>query len=283
MGETPTTPADIRAAQRDSWDGAAAGWQAWWPLVEAGSDEVNRRLLTLARLGEGMRVLDVATGIGEPALSAAQVVGPSGSVVATDVSEAMLDIARERVADAGVGNVELVCADEELAGVDGPFDVVLSRWGVMFFADVPGFLARAHELLRPGGRLAVAVWASPPEVPMAAAFGAAAQVLGVPPPDPDAPGPFRFADVDAFAGLLADAGFTGVTSETATTRLELDSAETFTRFIGDIAAPIRAWIAEQPDRADEVWAAVTESARPFEQADGVIMDNTAPLVAAAKP
>lgn len=280
MGET--TPAEIREAQRASWDAAATGWWRWWPTVEAGSDQLNRRLLAMAGLDEGMRVLDVATGIGEPALSAAEVVGSTGSVVATDVSEAMLDIARERIADAGVANVELVCADEQLDGVDGAFDAILSRWGVMFFADVPGFLVRARELLRPGGRLALAVWASPDQVPMASAFAAAAQVLGVPSPPPDAPGPFRFADVDAFATTLADAGFADVTVDNATVRLELDSAETFTRFIGDVAAPIQAWIAQQPERADEVWAAVTEAARAFEQSDGVVMDNTAPLFAATK-
>ncbi len=280
MGET--TPAEIREVQRASWDTAAAGWWRWWPTTEAGSDQLNRRLLAMAGLDEGMRVLDVATGIGEPALSAAEMVGSTGSVVATDVSEAMLDIARERIADAGVANVELVCADEQLAGVDGIFDAILSRWGVMFFADVPGFLVRARELLRPGGRLALAVWASPDHVPMASAFAAAAQVLGVPSPPPDAPGPFRFADVDAFAATLADAGFADITVDLATVRLEFDSAETFTRFIGDVAAPIQAWIAEQPERADEVWAAVTEAARAFEQPDGVVMDNTAPLFAAAK-
>lgn len=283
MGETPTTPTEIRQAQRDSWDTAAAGWRRWWPSMEAGSDQVNRRLLAMAGLDEGMRVLDVATGIGEPALSAAEVVGQAGSVIATDVSEAMLDIAGQRAADAGAANVELACVDEELAGIEGPFDAVLSRWGVMFFGDVPGFLARARQLLRPGGRLAVAVWASPDQVPMARAFAAAAQVLGVPLPPADAPGPFRFADVDAFATTLADAGFADVNTDTATVRLEFDSAETFTRFIGDVAAPIRAWIAQQPERADEVWAAVTEAARPYEQADGFVMDNTTPLLAATKP
>lgn len=283
MKDMPTTPAEIREAQRDSWDTAAAGWWRWWPAMEAASQRLNRRLLAMAGLDDGMRVLDVATGIGEPALSAAEIVGSRGSVVATDVSEAMLDIARQRSADAGVANVELVCADEQLAGLDGLFDAILCRWGVMFFGDVAGFLARAHQLLRPGGRLALAVWASPAQVPMATAFSTAAQVLGVPPPPPDAPGPFRFADVDALAAMLTDAGFADVTTATVTVRLEFDSAETFVRFIADIAAPIQGWIAQQPDRADEVWAAVTEAVRPFEQSDGFVMDNIAPLLAAAKP
>lgn len=282
MEETADTAAGIREAQRDSWDTAAAGWWRWWSTMEAGSHHLNRRLLAMAGLDRGMRVLDVATGIGEPALSAADVVGPEGSVVAVDVSEAMLGIARQRVADAGVTNVELVCADEQLAGIDGPLDAILSRWGVMFFGDVPGFLARAHQLLRPGGRLALAVWASPAQVPMAIAFVTAAQVLGVPPPPADAPGPFRFADVDAFAATLADAGFADVATETVTVRLEFDAAETFTRFIGDVAGPIRGWIAQQPERADEVWTAVTEAVRPFEQADGLVMDNAAPLLVATK-
>lgn len=283
MTGTPTTPEGIRRAQRASWDTVAAGWHKWWPSMEAGSEQLTQRMLALGGLTEGARVLDVATGIGEPALSAAQVVGPAGGVVATDVSEAMLDIARQRVADAGVTNVWLVACDERLAGIEGPVDAVLSRWGVMFFGDVPGFLARARELLRPGGRLALALWASPAQVPMATAFAAAARVLEIPSPPADAPGPFRFADVDAFAAMLADAGFTEVTHDTATVRLQFDSAETFTRFIGDIAAPIREWIAQQPARADEVWAAVTDAVRPFEGAGGLVMDNVAPVVAAVRP
>lgn len=282
MVVAPTSPEEIRKAQRDSWDIAAEGWWHWWPQMERASEAVTRRLLELGEVSAGTRVLDVATGIGEPALSAAEVVGPSGAVVATDMSEAMLAIARQRAADAGHRHVELVHGDERLADVEGPFDVILSRWGVMFFADVPGFLARAHELLRPGGRLALAVWAAPAQVPMAAAFSAAAQVLGVSPPPPDAPEPFRFADVDAFAATVADAGFADVTTDAATVRFELDSAATFTRFLGDVAAPIQAWIAEQPEKADAAWAAVTDAVARYERDDGFVMDNTAPLVAATR-
>lgn len=283
MAAPAADPQQIRTAQRDSWDTAAQGWWTWWPHMERSSAAVTRQLLAMAGVTDGMRVLDVATGIGEPALSAARIVGPSGSVVAVDVSPAMLEIARQRVTDAQLDNVELVCTDELLAGVDGPFDAIVSRWGVMFFGDVPGFLERARELLAPGGRLALAVWASPQEVPMAATFAIAAEVLDVPPPAPDAPGPFRFADVDAFAATVAGAGFADVATDAATVRFELDSTETFTRFMADIAAPIKAWLAQQPHRADEVWAAVADAMRPFEGPDGFVMDNTSPLVAATRP
>lgn len=283
MAGSPMSPDEIRKAQRESWDAAAKGWWHWWPQMERASTAVTQRLLELAGVAEGMRVLDVATGIGEPSLSAARRVGPSGSVVATDVSEAMLEIARERAADAGLSNLELVCTDERLEGIDGPFDAILSRWGLMFFADVPGFLHRAGELLRPGGRLAVAVWASPEKVPMSAAFAIAAKVLDAPPPPPDAPGPFRFADVDALAARFADAGFADIVQDAATSRFELASAEEFTRFMGDVAAPIKALLVEQPHRADEVWAAVADAVRPYEGDDGLVMENTAPLVVAAKP
>lgn len=282
MGAAPASPQEIRTAQRDSWDTAAQGWAKWWPEMERASDPVTRRLLDLGGVEAGMRVLDVATGIGEPALSAAKAVGPSGSVVATDMSPEMLAIAGHRVAEAQLGNIELVGCDELLADVAGPFDAILCRWGIMFFGDVAGFLQRARELLAPGGRLALAVWASPQEVPMAAAFATAAQVLELPAPPPDAPGPFRFADVDAFAAMVADAGFADVTTEAATVRFELDSSETFTRLMADIAAPIKAWLAQQPHRSDEVWAAIADAMRAHDTPDGFVMDNTSPLLAATR-
>jgi hypothetical protein len=82
--------------------------------------------------------------------------------------------------------------------------------------------------------------------------------------------------------MLADAGFADVTQDAATFRFELGSAEEFTRFMNDVAGPIKALLSKQPDRADEVWAAVANAVRPYEGADGLVMDNTAPLVVGTK-
>lgn len=122
---------------------------------QAGSD----LLVELARIGPGHTVLDVATGIGEPAVTAAYKVGPTGTVIATDQATLMLAVARERVAALGLTNVEFREIDAEALDFQEPrFDAVLSRWGLMFLPNLTGALANMRRLLKPGGRLARAVW-----------------------------------------------------------------------------------------------------------------------------
>ena len=105
--------ARYREEQRRQWDSVAAGWKKWWPTIENGAQNVSQRMIELAEVRPGHQVLDIATGIGEPALLAAGRVGPAGRVIATDLSFRMLDIARERAAALGMANVEFMEADAE--------------------------------------------------------------------------------------------------------------------------------------------------------------------------
>src|SRR3954470_6086221 len=101
-------PAEFRAAQRSSWNNAATGWDKWQKHLLEWTGHVSDRLVELAGVEPGSRVLDVAAGLGEPALTAARKAGPDGSVVATDISPAMLAHARERASAAGVANIEFI-------------------------------------------------------------------------------------------------------------------------------------------------------------------------------
>ena len=101
MGYPPGEPVRDADEQRSQWDRVAAGWQTWWRTIEDAAQPVSRRMLALAAVAPGQRVLDIATGIGEPALLAARRVGPQGRVVATDIAPAMLEIARERARSLG--------------------------------------------------------------------------------------------------------------------------------------------------------------------------------------
>ena len=92
----PFDPNQFKMGQRQSWDSVAQGWRIWWKPIEKGSQKLSNRLVELAKIKPGQRVLDIATGIGEPALTAAKLVGSSGHVIATDISVQMLAIARER-------------------------------------------------------------------------------------------------------------------------------------------------------------------------------------------
>jgi len=159
MSDSNPDDLKIKGQQKAAWDDSAEGWKRWWPAFERAAQLVNDRLVELANVRAGARVLDIATGSGEPALTAARAVGQSGRVIAVDMSPAMLAIARERVGALGLSNVELIESDAESLSLDADsFDAVLCRWGLMFMPDLDGVLRGMHRALKPGGRFATAVW-----------------------------------------------------------------------------------------------------------------------------
>jgi enediyne biosynthesis protein CalE5 len=274
MTATTFDPVQYKEVQRKDWTDAARGWRTWWPKIEAGVGVVSERLVDLAEIGPGDRVLDVATGIGEPALLAAGRVSPGGRVVGTDIAPGMIALARERAAEAGVDNVEFIEVDAEaLDFTDGEFDAVMSRFGLMFFPDLAEALARMRRALVPGGRLAAAVWAQPERAPFVSiAFRVVAQELELPPPGPGVPGPFSLADVAALEAAVRAAGFDDVRSETVAMEVEFESAEEYGAFMHDIAAPIHGMLAQRPaEQGKAVWDKIVDAARQFERDGGTIV------------
>jgi SAM-dependent methyltransferase len=172
---------------------------------------VSDRMLDLAGLAPGMRVLDLATGRGEPAIRAAQRVGPKGSVLGVDPSEGLLQIAREKAAAEALANLELRAVPaESLDGVGAAshFDVATVRWGLMAMSSPVAVLASARRALKPDGVLVAAVWAEPERVPY---YTLPRRVFerfrSLPPIDPEAPGTFRYADPRRIARDFGHAGF----------------------------------------------------------------------------
>jgi SAM-dependent methyltransferase len=288
MTETTTfDPAQYKADLRTEWRDAAPGWRAWLEVLEAadGGQAVSRSLVQLAGIGPGDAVLDVAAGYGEPGLTAARAVAPGGHVVCTDISGEMLAVGGERAAAAGLDNLEFLEGDaEELAFEEASFDAVLSRQGLQFLPDVAGVLARLGSLLKPGGRLAAAVWGPPQAVQFAASVPVIRAELQLPPPPAGIPGPFALADTDQLVGLVKAAGFTDVTAGTVTAVYRTDSPELATRWLRDVAPPISALVDAQPPEVQErVWAKVTQAWAPFTTADGrVRLENQAVWVTATK-
>jgi len=271
MSSQTFDPAAYKAGQRRDWTEAAGGYRKWWRRVEAMARPVGDRLIQLAAVRPGHRVLDIATGIGEPALTAARLVGPAGRVVGTDISPGMLEVARERAAELGLGNVEFHDMDAEALDLpESSFDAVLCRFGLMFLPDVDRALVGIRQLLVPGGRFAASVWGPPERVPMnSVTFGAIARVLELPPPAPGTPGLFSLADADALAGKLRAAGFAEVEMETLLVQAEFESLEEFILFLQEVAAPINNLLAdESPERRARVWGAVAEANEQFVGADG---------------
>lgn len=190
---------------------AAEIWRAYDATEARLTAPVSERMLELAGLRPGLRVLDLATGRGEPAIRAAQRVAPSGSVLGVDIAEDMLDMARARALREGVSNLELRKASAEtLEGVSkGHFDVTLVRWGLMYLDAPLAALGAARRAMVPRGVLVAAVWAEPERVPY---YSLPRRVLEriahVPPIDLQAPGTFRYSEIDRLERDLATAGFT---------------------------------------------------------------------------
>ncbi len=193
--------AEFRDGQRQQWNSAATGWRRWSELIDGAASGISERLVELAGVEPGSRVLDVAAGYGEPSLTAARRAGSEGSVLATDISAEMIAFGRERAAATGLENIKFVQSDA--ASLDFPaasFDAALSRWGIIFEPDAEAAAARIRSFLEPGGRMAISSWGSPDRVPfLAIPMRTAMQRLGVPPPQPgtwsplasDAPGAGR--------------------------------------------------------------------------------------------
>jgi ubiquinone/menaquinone biosynthesis C-methylase UbiE len=277
-------PVEFREGQRKQWSSAASGWLKWQELIDAGARVVSDRLVEMAGVEPGARVLDVACGLGEPTLTAARAAGEGGSVVATDIAPDMIALARERAAKAGIENVEFIeIAGNDLDFPDDSFDAAVSRWGIIFEPDGEGVAGRVLGFLKQGGRFAISSWGTPEQVPMLSIpMRTAMQRLGVPPPPPGTPGPLSRPTPDAIKGLLAGGGFSDVDVEEIDIEFEWDSPEEFTTFVKEIAPPITAMLAGHPvEVQDETWAAITEAVAETAGGDGPVRLTNRVLLAAA--
>ena len=285
MEGTKLDAVEFRDGQRQQWDSAATGWRKWSELIDGAASGISKRLVELAGVEPGGRVLDIAAGYGEPSLTAARAAGSEGSVVATDISAEMIAFGRERAVAAGLGNIEFVESDAaSLEFPEGSFDAALSRWGIIFDPDGEAAASRIRGFLEPGARMAISSWGPPDRVPfLAIPMRTAMQRLEVPPPPPGTPGPLSRPTPDALGGLLNVAGFTDVEVEEAHVTFEWQSPEEFTAFIKEIAPPINAIIDPHPQEVqDETWAAITDATRQAAADDGAVRFSNLALLAAGR-
>lgn len=271
---------DFKDKVKTDWasDVTAAAWQRTFHSMREQMRQVTGALLSAAEPRPGMHALDLAAGPGDPSLDLAAAIVP-GQLTSTDFSPAMLSALRHNASEAGLDNVVTeVCDAHELPFADGSFDLVVSRFGFMFFGDTPRALAEVRRVLKPGGRVAMLVWGPPGP---GTYFG-----TGVVPftsrmaqqPDPDGPGPMRFAQPGKLASLAAQAGFVKVTEASHNLPAPfLGTPEEFVTELLDIAAPFRKAVEGLPEdvRAEARQEALGSLAAI--EADGVI-HMTAPVV-----
>lgn len=272
-GDTSFDPSTFKARQREQWSNAAQGWRKRWAAFEHGAQPLSDRMMELAHVAPGQRILDVATGIGEPAMTASRWVGSGGSVVAIDQAPQMLAVARERMQTAGIENVEFIESDAEAVMLPpASFDAVVCRWGLMFFTDPVATLARFHANLVPRGWLVAAIWGSPERTPLISLpFAALARELGQPSSPPSGPNPFTLSESAKLEQVVRDAGFADVVVEPFTVTFEFSSADELIGHLGDVSAPLRAILAAQSiERQKRIWSQLAAAAEVFASADGVI-------------
>ncbi|MGU3544847.1 class I SAM-dependent methyltransferase [Methylobacterium sp. A52T] len=217
--------------QAEYWNGeVGARWARNQAVLDAMFVPLTEALFARAGLAPGEAVLDIGCGAGATTLQAARRVGPGGSVTGADISAPLLAVGRDR-AEAeppGSASIRFVEADVETADL-GRFDHGVSRFGVMFFADSARAFANVRRMLRPGGRMTFLCWRPLGEnpwvgVPRDAVLPLLPEVP--PPPQPDTPGPFRFADADPLVALLRGTGFDAVTCDALDRDIVLGQGET---------------------------------------------------------
>jgi ubiquinone/menaquinone biosynthesis C-methylase UbiE len=277
--------AEFRSKQRDQWNGVAAAWDEHSELIDSSGRVVSERLVEMAGVKEGDRVLDVACGYGEPSLTAARKVGPDGSVIATDISAEMLNFGRQRAAANGVENIEFMQSDA--ISLDFPaesFDAAVSRWGIIFEPDGEGAAANVRGFLKPGARFAISSWGPPERVPfLAVAMQTVMKKLDVPPPPPGTPGPLSRPTEEAIGGLLEGGGFSAVEVEELEVTFEFESPEEYTEFTLAMAAPIKAMLAPHPEDVQrETRDAITDAVREASGENGQVQFSNQVLVAAGQ-
>lgn len=286
MTSTDFDPAEFKTKQRDAWNATSAGWGAWRDEFERGAASVTARLLELGGLRPGQTVLDVATGQGELALSAAVLVGPAGRVAGVDIAPAMIEAARRRAA--GMNNVEFFEGDMETLSLPaGTYDAVLSRFGLMFAVDHLTAFRALLRLLVPGGVLAAAVWGPPSSHLLMVGSMTLSERLGMPSPQTGVPGPFSMSDSGQLTEELEAAGFQEVSVTEHVVPFRFDSVEQYVAFNKAMLPPAmlqmlrdRFGSSDDPD----TWEAVGRAARQHADAEGTIrLPSTALCVRAVTP
>jgi ubiquinone/menaquinone biosynthesis C-methylase UbiE len=251
--------------QRESWNRFSAGWKKWDGFLNSFMVSVGKALIETLHVKGSEHVLDIASGPGEPGLTLSAFL-PQGKVTAIDLSEKMVNLANENALHRGIKNYESMVGNAlELPFKDKSFDHVICRFGIMFFPDIEKGLKEMARVLKPGGTLAVAVWAAPELNPFLTLLGRTVmEKLDLPKPEPDAPNVFRCAHPGYTSQLFRDVGLVKVTEKNIQGQMIYDSPEQYWELSSDIAGPIMEAMKNAPaEVVDNIKTTVIKKADHF--------------------
>lgn len=264
-------PVKYKNTTREQWQTAAEAWYRWSPTLHQWLGKATDKMLEMAGISKGHRVLDIAAGAGEQSITTAKMVGAGGYVLATDISSNILEFAKQMAQQAGMNNIEIKVMDgENLTVEDETFDAVISRVGLIYFPDQQKALKEMLRVLKPGGKVAAIVYSTPEKnkffsVPVSIIRNRAK----LPPPLPGQPGPFSLGAEGIIEKAFSQAGFKNVRSELVNSPLQLSSAKECVRFEKESFGALHQMMNSLPDPEKEsVWEEIEKELQKFETETG---------------
>lgn len=275
--ETTTTtqfdPVKYKNTTRDQWQAAAEAWYRWSSTLNQWLGKATDKLLAMANIAEGQQVLDVAAGAGEQSITVARKVGPTGLVLATDISSNILEFAQQMANQAGLKNIRTEVMDgENLTLPDASFDAVISRVGLIYFPDQQRALTEMLRILKPGGKVAAIVYSTPDKnkffsVPVSIIRNRAQ----LPPPLPGQPGPFSLGAEGVIEKVFTQAGMVNVQSALVDSPLRLPSAKECVRFEKESFGALHQMMSGlSEEEKDAVWQEIEQELQQFETPAGFV-------------
>ena len=264
-------PVAYKQAITQEWERAAQGWHRWIPTINAWLEEATETMLDQAIIKEGGRVIDIAAGDGGQSVAAAQRVGSSGEVLATDIAPEFVKLANAVASKTGLTQLKGEVMDaESLTVPDNQYDAAISRLGLMYLPNLQKGLSEIKRVLRPGGRVSAIVFTTAEKAPF---FSIPVKLIrerrGLPSPEPGQPGPFSLGTPGVLAQNLVKAGFQDTQEQVIEAPLRFVSAEECVRWRREASGTIQQMLTGLDDQKKEkIWKEIEEALRQFETAAG---------------